>query len=331
MLSRILIQFLIFGIVLNYTWIIWFLTDDMFIEGLDIYFVFNRIGITIIAFAYAGINFKLIEKYLVQTKKRPFYFLMILLFSLVSFFIYLRFRYNIRFGMIYKRMISGEFLEVGPAFYFLITFNCIGLLVFLPRLIASYRKKNEKMKYEIFKNDSLSSHTTLFTNLYIESLNKISIIPNKAEREKFLIQLSDFYRFVVYESNAAYIPITKAIYFSNLYLEIIETTYPKIQIKNNLPSPNKHFNTSSMNILHTLQKLFNVCIHEDGTTFFDFEGLEKDRPNAYYYSMTIENDKRNLISFIAQNTELADSIFSLEPEKNRITFESKKIIASTLV
>jgi len=331
MLTRISIQFLIFGLVLNYTWIIWFFTDDPFIEGHDIYFVFDRMVVTIIAFVYTGINFKLIEKYLVQTKNRFLYLLLIFLFSLFSLIIYFKYRYNIQFIAIFNSLEAGRFSDLIPAFYFLITFNCIGLLVFLPRLIASYQKKNEKIKYEIFRNNSLSSHTTLFTTLYVESLNKISHIPNVAQREKFLIQLSDFYRFIVYESNVTYIPITKAIHFSNLYLEIIQTTFPKFQIINGLPSPTKHFHISSMDILHTLQKLFNVCSNEDGVTFFHFERSKKDQPDTYFYSISIENESRNLTPLIVQNQELSACISLIETEKNKITFESKKIETSTLV
>ena len=265
-ITRHLLIALFFAIIANSTYIsCWSLYEDDFTTG----FFIMRFYMLVHMYAYAYTHYYLITKWIdkkISFGKYLILFHLLLLVTMIGVLVIGAYLTSYLYEYEFKWSDFNIGYMANITFYYYTYINILAGIVFLPRLISRYKFRNKRLEIETQEQKALSLQTNLFTQLFSKALTAIKNQADKEKRERQIIQLSDFLRFLIYESDEANITMSKVQLILNLYAKIIRSSYQNMELQIINEISKTHLHLSTKKLLFQLQKFTQHTINNNTIT-----------------------------------------------------------------
>ena len=296
-ITRHLLIVLFFGIIANSTYIAGALAGAISPDSLDAYFFGMRTFNLFHMLLYAYVNYYLLRKWIDKKISFPQYLfqfhllLFIVIFS-VNFLGKLLGSYLCDCDqMLFK--INNKAI-INTIFYYYTYVNILAGIIFLPRLISRYKLRNQRLEIEMQEQKALSLQTNLFTELFSHALTAIKNQEEKVLREKQIIQLSDFLRFIIYETDVMQIPISKVQLILNLYAKIIRASFQNIELHIENKISDTQLNLSTKKLLRQLQIFTQHTLQNNNITKAQLQLFKLENESVIFGAKFFSNAKQKL-------------------------------------
>lgn len=239
---------------------------------------------------------------------------------------------------------DGRFQEMPPPLNFYIR-NTIAFAMTTGVSVAIVTTKqwlkSEELRKELeserMKSELLNLKNQLNPHFFFNTLNNIYglIVQNQQKAQETVHQLSKLMRYLLYESNERFVPLSKEIEFTNNYIDLMKLRMtPNVRIDSKLPEKVAGITIAPLLFISLIENSFK-------------HGVNLNKPAAIEIMMSVDESK--LLTFNIKNTSFPKSdtnrsgsgiglenlkrrLSLLYPNKHKITFDAgEKYFECTII
>lgn len=192
-----------------------------------------QLFVLFIVFFYGKIHYRLITD-LIDKRRGVIHYLLLYHLLLLFCFLLTEVGGNLLAKYLTDKDIYIDRINWSNGISFLVYFysyvNALLGVFYLPSIVKKYKQRQAANILEINKVEISNVESQSFTSLVSQVLGKIKEEAHQQTREQQLQYLSDFMRFVVYESEEQFIHISKAMGVLKTLVAILNYTFPQVQL-----------------------------------------------------------------------------------------------------